>query len=87
MAEVSIPVAASRRTASYRRRDVDGDRHRHAVWRGRTAPLILQQCAPDVCFGTEITIWLYSWPESEPLPAFTSPLIDWLTRTEHSDAA
>lgn len=87
MAEVSIPVAASRRTASYRCRDVDGDRHPHPVWRGHTALLLLRQCAVDGPFGTELTGWLHPWPEAEPLPAFTAPLIGWLTRTKHSDAA
>ena len=38
-------------------------------------------------FGMESTICLLPWPESEPLLAFTSPLIGWLTRTTHSDAA
>lgn len=41
MAQVFIPATASHRTASYRCRDVDGHRHRHAVWRDRTAPLVL----------------------------------------------
>lgn len=37
--------------------------------------------------GTERTIRLLPWPEAEPLPASTAPLIGWLTRTEHSEAA
>lgn len=86
MAEVSTPAAASRRNAAYRCRDVDGDRHRHAVWRDRAALLILHQCAVDVQFGMEINSWLHPWPESEPRSAFTAPLIDWPSRTKHSDA-
>lgn len=87
MAEASIPAAAGRRTAACRCRDVDGDRHRHAVWRGRDALLILQQCAPDVRVGAESIIWLHPWPGAELLTAFMAPLIDRLTRSEHSGAA
>lgn len=38
-------------------------------------------------FGTELTIGLHPGPEAEPLPTFTSFVIDRLTWTEHSNAA
>ena len=56
--------------------DDDAQAHRHAIWRGDTAWLILQQAAFDIEFGLEVDIWLEPDTEAEFAP--TTPLIDWL---------
>jgi hypothetical protein len=58
-------------------RDADEDRHRHAVWDGTHAWLILQQAAFDVQYGLEVNFWLESKRGGDFTP--TTPLIDWLT--------
>lgn len=59
-------------------KDTDEDRHRHAIWRGETGLLILQQSTYDPQFGLDVNYWVRSWSGSDPRP--TSPFIDWLCR-------
>ena len=54
-----------------------GDGYRHAVWRGRTGLLIVQQSNYDCQFGDDINYWIRRWSGTDPQP--TSPFIDWLT--------
>lgn len=51
--------------------------YRHAVWRGRTGLLIVQQSNYDCQFGDDINYWVRRWSGPDPKP--TSPFIDWLT--------
>jgi hypothetical protein len=55
-----------------------GDGYRHAVWRGRTGLLIVQQSNYDCQFGDDINYWISRWSGPDPQP--TSPFIDWLMR-------
>lgn len=55
-----------------------GGGYRHAVWRGRTGLLIVQQSNYDCQFGDDINYWVRRW--SGPAPKPTSPFIDWLTK-------
>lgn len=58
--------------------DADEHRHHHAIWRGKTGLLILQQSAYDPQFGYDVNYWIRPWSGPDPRP--TSPLIDWLCR-------
>ena len=53
------------------------DGFRHAVWRGRTGLLVVQQSNYDCQFGDDINYWVERWSGPDPRP--TSPFIDWLT--------
>ncbi len=55
-----------------------GDGYRHALWRGRTGLLVVQQSNYDCQFGNDINYWVRRWSGPDPRP--TSPFIDWLTR-------
>jgi hypothetical protein len=55
-----------------------GDGYRHAVWRGRTGLLVVQQSNYDCQFGDDINYWIKKWSGPDPQP--TSPFIDWLTK-------
>ncbi|MFO0958948.1 MAG: hypothetical protein U0800_16235 [Isosphaeraceae bacterium] len=50
--------------------------YRHAVWRGRTGILVLQQSNYDCQFGDDINFWIARWAGGDPQP--TSTFIDWL---------
>lgn len=56
--------------------DADEDRHQHAIWRGETGLLILQQSSYDPQFGLDVNYWIKPWSGPDPTP--TSPFIDWL---------
>lgn len=56
--------------------DPDQRVYRHAIWRGTTGLLILQQSAYDPQFGHDINYWVQPWAGPDPCP--TSPFIDWL---------
>lgn len=56
--------------------DTDENRHRYAIWRGKTGLLILQQSAYDPQFGLDVNYWVQPWSGPDPKP--TSPFIDWL---------
>jgi hypothetical protein len=53
------------------------DGYRHAMWRGRTGLLIVQQSNYDCQFGDDINYWVRRWSGPDPRP--TCPFIDWLT--------
>jgi len=55
-----------------------GDGYRHALWRGRTGLLVVQQSNYDCQFGDDINYWVRRWSGPNPRP--TSPFIDWLTK-------
>jgi hypothetical protein len=55
-----------------------GNGYRHAVWRGRTGLLAVQQSNYDCQFGDDINYWIRRWSGPDPRP--TSPFIDWLTK-------
>jgi hypothetical protein len=56
----------------------DDDGYQHALWRGRTGLLIVQQSDYDCQFGEDLNYWIVRWSGPDPRP--TSPFIDWLTR-------
>jgi hypothetical protein len=56
--------------------DPDKRGYRHAIWRGSTGLLILQQSAYDPQFGHDINYWVQPWVGADPAP--TGPFIDWL---------
>jgi hypothetical protein len=58
--------------------DEDEDQHRHAIWRGKTGLLILQQSAYDPQFGLDVNYWVRPWSGADREP--TSPFIDWLCK-------
>jgi hypothetical protein len=58
--------------------DNDEDRHCHAIWRGKTGLLILQQSCYDPQFGLDVNYWIQPWSGPDPRP--TMPFIDWLTK-------
>jgi hypothetical protein len=58
--------------------DQDEQSYRHAIWRGKTGLLVLQQSAYDPQFGHDINYWVQPWSGSDPVP--TSPFIDWLCK-------
>jgi hypothetical protein len=58
--------------------DRDARRYRHAIWRGKTGLLILQQSAYDPQFGHDINYWIQPWSGPDPSP--TSPFIVWLCK-------
>lgn len=58
--------------------DSDENRHRYAIWRGKTCLFILQQSAYDPQFGHDINYWIQPWSGPDPEPS--SPFIDWLQR-------
>ncbi len=58
--------------------DTDANRHRYAIWRGKSGLLILQQSAYDPQFGYDVNYWVQPWSGPDPIP--TSPFIDWLCR-------
>jgi hypothetical protein len=59
-----------------RGKDRDGAAHEHALWRGDTGLLVLQQSAYDPQFGLDINYWVRPWRGSDPQPA--TPFLDWL---------
>lgn len=56
----------------------DGAGYRHALWRGRTGLLIVQQSNYDCQFGDDLNYWIRRWSGPDPRP--TKPFIDWLMR-------
>jgi hypothetical protein len=50
--------------------------HKHAIWQGKNALLILQQSANDVQFGYDVNYWIQPYKSEELAPS--SPLINWL---------
>jgi hypothetical protein len=54
----------------------DEDRLRHALWRGTTGLLILQQSASDPQFGLDVSYRVEPWSGPDPRP--TSPFGNWL---------
>lgn len=57
-----------------------GDCYRHALWRGQTGLLVLQQSEYDCQFGEDLNYWIRRWSGPDPRP--TEPFIDWLMRSE-----
>lgn len=56
--------------------DADERQHRHAIWRGETGLLILQQSGYDPQFGLDVNYWVQPWSGRAPSP--TSPFVNWL---------
>lgn|GEM_PF-3176392 len=52
--------------------------YRHAVWRGRTGLLVLQQSDYDCQYGDDINFWIQRWSGPDPRPSI--PFIDWLMK-------
>ncbi len=51
--------------------------YQHAVWRGRTGLMVLQQSNDESQPGDDINFWLQRWSGPDPKP--TSPFLHWLT--------
>jgi hypothetical protein len=56
--------------------DPNDYRHQHAIWRGKSGLMVLQQSAYDPQFGLDVNYWVRPWSGPDPQP--TSPFIDWL---------
>jgi hypothetical protein len=56
--------------------DPDEKRLRHAVWRGKTALLILQQSDIDPASGLNVSYRVQPWSGADPRP--TGPFGDWI---------
>ncbi len=58
------------------------DGYQHALWRGRTGLLIVQQSRYDCQFGEDLNYCVKRWLGPDPRP--TEPFIDWLMRSDAS---
>ena len=76
--EAVMRTAAALGSPRLRGADRDERSYRHAIWRGKTGLLILQQSAYDPQFGHDINYWVQPWAGPDPAP--TSPFIDWLCK-------